>query len=126
MADKEVFPSYPGLARVPAVLGVPLMPALVAMVFGLLLSLVGGITLGPGGLLLGAVVVPVLVYFREMCSTDDQALRILWLELLCIMRRRHYVAFGKTLTLAPISYGKNLSTYMRAHLEIGTHTNEAE
>jgi type IV secretion system protein VirB3 len=120
MAEKIVYESYPGLARVPGVMGVPLMPALCVFCFGLLLSLIGGITLGPGGLLLGSIGAPVLVYFRQLCATDDQALRILGLELQCLMRRRHFATFGKTLTLAPIKYGRHLATYKRAHLECAT------
>ncbi|WP_233890066.1 VirB3 family type IV secretion system protein [Paraburkholderia flagellata] len=120
MEEKTLYPSYAGLARTPMVLGIPLMAALIVFVVSLVVSVVGGATLGPGGLLFGCVGAPVLLYLKQLCATDDQALRILGLELRCMIQRRFFSMFGKTFTLAPIRYGRQLSTYSRAHRELGT------
>lgn len=117
MAEKTLYPSYAGLSRMPMILGIPLMPALVVFVAALVVSMVGGATLGPGGLLFGCAGAPVLLYFKQLCATDDQALRILGLEIRCVMQRRFYAMYGKTLTLSPIRYGRHFETYARAHRE---------
>ncbi|SMG61568.1 VirB3 family type IV secretion system protein [Paraburkholderia susongensis] len=113
MAGKKKYSAYAGLARVASVYGVPLMPLLVVAVASLAVAMVGAAILGPGGLAFGALGLPVVLFFRQMCATDDQALRILWLEILCVLRRRNWLKFGKTLTLAPIRYGRSLAVYRR-------------
>jgi len=93
--------------------GVPLIPLLIVVGAFVFLALFAAAFMGPGGLLFGALAVPILLFLRKTCETDDQALRILWLEVLCVLRRRSWRMFGRTLTLAPIRYGQHLAVYRR-------------
>ena len=113
MTEKPKYSAYAGLGRVAMYWGVPLIPLLIVAGTFVFLALLAGVFMGPGGLLFGALAVPILLFIRRTCETDDQALRILWLEVLCILRRRSWRMFGRTLTLAPIRYGQHLSVYRR-------------
>lgn len=113
MAGKKKYSAYAGLGRVAMIWGVPLMPLMIVGCASVFTALSVAIFLGPGGLLFGGLGVPILLFLRQMCETDDQALRILWLELRCVMERRAWWLFGKTLTLAPIHYGRFLKVYRR-------------
>ncbi|MHA6896359.1 VirB3 family type IV secretion system protein [Ralstonia pseudosolanacearum] len=108
-----MYSAYAGLGRVAMRWGIPLMPLLIVAGTFVLIALVAGALMGPGGLLFGGLAIPILLFMRRLCETDDQALRILWLEVLCVVRRRSWRMFGRTLTLAPIRYGQHLSVYRR-------------
>jgi type IV secretion system protein VirB3 len=113
MAGKTKYSAYAGLGRVAMVWGVPLMPLMIVGCASVFVALPAAVFLGPGGLLFATPGVPVVLFMRRMSETDDQALRILWLELRCVMRRRAWWMFGRTLTLAPIRYGRSLKVYRR-------------
>lgn len=113
MTEKPKYSAYAGLGRVAMFWGVPLIPLLIVMGVFVFIALLAGVLMGPGGLLFGGLAIPILLFLRKTCETDDQALRILWLEVLCVLRRRSWRMFGRTLTLAPIRYGRHLSTYRR-------------
>ena len=113
MTEKPKYSAYAGLGRVAMYWGVPLIPLLLVVGFFVFVALIAGVFMGPGGLLFGGLSVPILLFLRKTCETDDQALRILWLEVLCVLRRRSWRMFGHTLTLAPIRYGQHLSVYRR-------------
>ena len=113
MTEKPKYSAYAGLGRVAMYWGVPLIPLLLVVGFFVFVALIAGVFMGPGGLLFGGLSVPILLFLRKTCETDDQALRILWLEVLCVLRRRSWRMFGRTLTLAPIRYGQHLSVYRR-------------
>jgi type IV secretion system protein VirB3 len=82
-----------------------------------------GAFLGPGGLAFAFLGAPVLLYFKKVCETDDQGLRIMWLEVRCrfyfrmqklrafINAKRAAPRFGNTLTLAPLRYGRQRRAY---------------
>ncbi|WP_322058442.1 VirB3 family type IV secretion system protein [Paraburkholderia sp. J63] len=112
--DRTLYPSYAGLNRIAMIGGVPMFPALITGCASLIASMTGGFVLGPGGLLIGSAGVPVFLFFRQVCETDDQALRLTWLEFLCWLDRRRVSVFGKTCTLAPMRYGRDLDVYTRA------------
>jgi type IV secretion system protein VirB3 len=114
------YPAYGALDRVASIKGVPLMPGLMVFCGSLMLGLAGGLMLGVGGLLLALVGVPILLYFRFVCETDDQALRIVGLELMCLVDRRLAGWFGGTYTLAPIQYGRRRQAY-RTELDALIH-----
>lgn len=97
--------------------GVPLMPALAIFAPVAIGTLVITAIFGPGGLLFLFVLVPIFIFVKGLCETDDQALRILWLELQCLLRRRYAYLFGKSLTIAPIKYGRRFSVYRDAFKE---------
>ena len=112
--ERTLYPSYAGLNRTAMIGGVPMFPALIIGCTSLITSMVGGFVLGPGGLLIGSAGVPVFLFFRHVCETDDQALRLTWLEFRCWLDRRCVSVFGRTYTLAPMRYGRDLDVYTRS------------
>ena len=112
--ERTLYPSYAGLNRIAMIGGVPMFPALIVGCSSLIASMIGGFVLGPGGLLIGAAGVPIFLFLRHVCETDDQALRLFWLELCCWLDRRRVSMFGKTYTLAPMRYGRSLDIYTRS------------
>lgn len=102
--NRVLYSAYPGLGRTAMWRGFPLIPALIVVGASVLIAVAGGLVFGPGGLLFGLPGVPVLFFFKEICRTDDQALRILGLELLCVLARRNTHCFGGTYTLLPMRY----------------------
>jgi type IV secretion system protein VirB3 len=121
MSDKKKYPGYNGLARTPNLWGVPYMPALVVFVGSTAVALVSAGIWGPGGLLFFFLGVPVLLFFKAECETDDQGLRILWLELKC----RWY---WRRVRIMPFLRGKRRSPMQRANvatlepLRLGRHS----
>ncbi|BCF95411.1 VirB3 family type IV secretion system protein [Paraburkholderia largidicola] len=111
MSEKKKYSAFNGLGRVAMVWGVPLMAVLCAAVPIVLVTVLLAAFFGPGGLLGFSLLIPILGLFKKMCETDDQALRILWLEVRCRMSRRMGHLFGNTLTLAPIKLGRRLVVY---------------
>lgn len=114
MSKRELYPAYNGLARVAMVWGVPLMPALAISCPVMIISIVLAALFGPGGLLFLLVVVPVFIFLKQTCESDDQAIRMLWLELKIVLFRRYTHLFGKSFTLTPIKYGRRLPVYRQA------------
>ncbi|KVL25460.1 type IV secretion system protein VirB3 [Burkholderia territorii] len=112
--DRVLYSAYPGLNRVAMVKGIPLIPALAIVGVSVMACLIGGFTLGPGGLLLLGIGIPIWLGLRYICETDDQALRIGWLDFRCFLDRKRVALFGKSYTLAPMQYGMSLDTYTRA------------
>ncbi|NRO99323.1 type IV secretion system protein VirB3 [Paraburkholderia sp. NMBU_R16] len=112
--ERTLYPSFGGLNRIAMIWGVPLFPALIVACSSLMASMFGGFVLGPGGLLIGTAGVPVFLFLRHICETDDQALRLFWLEFRCWLERRIVSVFGKTHTLAPMRYGRSLEVYTRS------------
>lgn len=101
-----VYPSYTALDRVASIGGIPLLPGLFVFVASLMVGMVGGVALGPVGLGLGVIGIPVLLWLRVISETDDQALRIVWLEVRCAIDRRNTRAHGGTYTLCPVRLGR--------------------
>ncbi|MCP1121319.1 VirB3 family type IV secretion system protein [Robbsia andropogonis] len=112
--ERILHPSYAGLNRTAMIGGVPMFAALIIACTSLISSLIGGFALGPGGLLIGSAGVPVFMFFRSVCLTDDRALHLMWLEFCCWINRRRVSVFGKTYTLAPMRYGRDLDLYTRS------------
>jgi len=111
MREKVLYSAYNGLGRIAMIWGVPLMAVMWTAVPITLLTLFAAALFGPGGLLGFSLMVPILGLFKKMCETDEQALRILGLELRCWFSRRMASAFGNTLTLGPIKLGRQLAVY---------------
>lgn len=111
MSEKKKYSAYNGLARVPMVWGVPLMALLAVAAPIVMLTLALAFMFGPGGLLTILLLAPIIGFLKKICETDDQALRILWLELQCRVQFLLGAKFGKTFTLAPVKLGRRLSVY---------------
>lgn len=121
--EKARYPGFNGLGRTPNIWGVPYMAMLVVVVSSMLLAMFVGFFLGPGGLAFVFLGGPVLLYFKKVCETDDQGLRIMWLEMRCrfyflmqklrasVKANRAAPRFGNTLTLAPLRYGRQRRVY---------------
>ncbi|WP_323123177.1 VirB3 family type IV secretion system protein [Burkholderia alba] len=111
--DRTLYSAYPGMNRTAMIGGVPMMPALIVFSVSMIASLFGALIAGPGGLLIGLAGFPVLLFFRQRCATDDQALRIDWLEFRCWLDRIKVSLYGRTHTLAPMRFGRSLDGYTR-------------
>ena len=121
--EKARYPGFNGLGRTATLWGVPYMAMLVVVVLSMFAGVLIAFIVGPGGLLFVFLGVPVLVYFKHVCETDDQGLRIMWLEMRCrfyfrmltlrafINANRAPPHFGNTATLAPLRYGRQRRVY---------------
>jgi type IV secretion system protein VirB3 len=133
--EKNRYPGFNGLGRTASIWGVPYMAMLVVVVCSMFVGVIAGAFLGPGGLTFAFLGAPVLLYFKKVCETDDQGLRIMWLEMRCrfyflmhrlrafINAKRAAPRFGNTLTLAPLRYGRQRRVYrdFLKPLPRGTH-----
>ena len=121
--EKARYPGFNGLGRTATLWGVPYMAMLVAVVSSMFAGVLIAFFVGPGGLLFVFLGAPVLMYFKHVCETDDQGLRIMWLEMRCgfyfrLLKLRAFVnanraapRFGNTSTLAPLRYGRQRRVY---------------
>lgn len=110
-SEAQEYMSFNGLARRPMVAGIPYMAALALMSLCLLGAVAAGIAFGPIGLLLGAAGVPIGMFIRLICETDDRAIEILVLEVKwAVIKMMSGTAkyFGGTLVVSPMKYGRKL------------------
>jgi type IV secretion system protein VirB3 len=114
MTEKRLYSSYAGLGRVAMIWGIPLMAALIVFAITVMVALVGAMIFGPGGFFMAVPGVPILIFIRKTCATDDQALRILAFEVRCFLRRTNARLFGNTYTLSPMKYGYRLDVFKQA------------
>lgn len=114
MLDKQLYPAYTGLSRVAMAGGIPLLALLAVGGFFGIAAVICAAIVGPGGLLVATAALPILLFIRHLCETDDQAMRILGFEILCAFQRVKCTLYGKSLTLAPMQYGQRLSIYRNA------------
>jgi type IV secretion system protein VirB3 len=117
MSEKAKYPSYNGLSRVAMFWGVPLMAIVVIATACLLIGAIAAAFLGVGGILFAAIGFPFLLYLKQICETDDQALRITLLEIQCRLSRRNGKQFGNTYTLSPIQFGRREHVYQRYFIQ---------
>lgn len=79
----------------------------------LIVAVICTMFVGAGGMLFGAIGIPILLYLKTICETDDQAARITALELWCHISKRNAHYFGGAYTLSPIQYGRRCHVYKR-------------
>jgi type IV secretion system protein VirB3 len=113
MEKKIEYSSYNGLSRVAMYWGVPLMAIVFIVLLSLVVAVIAAMFVGVGGILFGALGFPILLYLKQICETDDQALRITVLEIWCLISRRNAKHFGNTYTLSPMQYGRRTHVYKR-------------
>ncbi len=107
--EETEYVSFNGLGRNAMVFGVPYMVALGICSATALLAMLALMFVGPLGLLTFLLAVPVLVFIRFICETDDRAIDIFMLEIkwaLIKMVSGLSKYFGGTLTLSPMTYGR--------------------
>jgi type IV secretion system protein VirB3 len=116
--ERARYPGFNGLGRTAAIWGVPYMAMLVVVVASMFTGVLVAFFVGPGGLLFVFLGFPVLMWFKGVCETDDQGLRIMWLQYRCqfyfwqlrirawVNARRAAPHFGNSATLAPLRYGR--------------------
>lgn len=115
-SQETVYVSYNGLGRNSMVFGVPYMAALAIGSGTAMLAMFALIRFGPPGLLVFLLAVPVLIFIRFICETDDKAIDIFLLEakwslIKAVSGLSKY--FGGTLTLSPITYGRKRADVKR-------------
>lgn len=105
--------TYDGLSRVAMVWGVPLIPGfIIVMVFmSATMFLLPFYELKAVGIFLLAI--PCLVFLKFLTKRDDQAIRILGLEIYWWFVRRKSNLFGDTLTITATKFGRDRDDYIR-------------
>jgi len=101
--------SYPALGRSPKVFGVPYMAGLWICCGALFVGWAGGTFINSFFWLFVPACIPVLLYVRSISETDDQAVRILLLEIKwALMKKMTGTSkyYGGTFTICPVSYGR--------------------
>jgi type IV secretion system protein VirB3 len=111
MRQRAIYSAYAGLGRSAMWHGFPMVPTLIVLCTSVLTALAAMVAFGPGGLLFFVPALPIVLFFRHLCQSDDQALFIVWLEWLCALDRRNTRAFGRTYTLSPMRYGRNYASF---------------
>lgn len=109
--------SYNGLGRSPMFWGIPYMAGLALMSF----SVLGGLMLGTfvgglGWLFTPGVGIPLALFAKMICATDDKAIELLLLEVkwtLIKLFSGNAKYHGGTLTIAPTTYGRKLRDIKR-------------
>lgn len=107
---RKKYSSLNGLGRTAMLAGIPLIPAICIVVGFVFVSFILQIFLGILAFASIFLLIPILIFLRQLTATDDRALRIFGLELLAIFKRRNYKFFGKTLTFLSSEYGANVKS----------------
>lgn len=105
---RKKYSSLNGLGRTAMLAGIPLIPAICIVVGFVFISFLLQIFFGAIAFLSVIFLIPIFLFLRQVTATDDRALRILGLELMCIWKRKNYNLFGNTLTFLASEYGANV------------------
>lgn len=108
--ERRKYSSLNGLGRTAMIAGIPLIPAIIVLAVFLSISFVLQIFFGIVAFLSVIFLIPILFFMRQLTATDDGALRVFGLEMLCIIKRKNYKLFGKTLTFLSSEYGANVKS----------------
>ena len=107
------YSSYEGLSRVAMLAGVPIIPGFIILVVfmatAMFLMPVYGLK-AFGSFLLA---LPCIFFLRMFTKRDDQALRLLGLEIYWWFIRRKSNLFGDTLTITATKFGRDRDDYIR-------------
>lgn len=107
MDEFRTFSSYNGLDRVALMMGVPLPVFALLVAASVFISFAGQYFFGIIGFAFLLLLLPVFLFLRQLTATDDQAMRILGIELQFFFKRRGYKEFNNTLTFLSGKYLKN-------------------
>ena len=108
--QKPEYMSFNGLGRTPMIprLGVPFMVGLALLSVFMITSMVCGLIFGLKGWLIMFLIIPILMFIKRICETDDKAIRILLIEAKWFLMKKltgNPKLYGGTMTISPISYG---------------------
>jgi type IV secretion system protein VirB3 len=119
-ADEQQQPieyiSYNGLGRNPSIWGVPYMTGLIIMSVSLLGGMLLGTFVGPAGWLFALIGIPLILFVKMICMTDDKAVGILLLEAKWVLIKAlsgNARFHGGTMAIAPTTYGRKLRNVKR-------------
>ena len=108
------YSSYEGLSRVAMLAGVPIIPGFIILVVFMATAMFLYACLRferLSGIFLLAL--PCIFFLRMLTKRDDQALRILGLEIYWWFVRRKSNLFGDTLTITATKFGRDRDDYIR-------------
>lgn len=108
--------SYSGMARSPMVWGIPFMAMLSVGSGSIFIAVFAGNLIGLAGWLLGLIGVPILLFIKQISTTDDKAVFILmleakWMLLKAFTGNKKY--HGGAMKIAAVSYGRKVSDVKR-------------
>ena len=103
------YSSYEGLSRVAMLAGVPIIPGFIILV----VFMATAMFLMPVYGLKAFGILPCIYFLRILTKRDDQALRILGLEIYWWFVRRKSNLFGDTLTITATKFGRDRDDYIR-------------
>lgn len=106
-------PSFNALGRVAMVWGVPLIPLSVVTLISMLLFTAGMVFIGGKAMYFLLLPLPFIAFFKSVSAKDDQALRIIGLEVLWFLRRRNVRIFNGTTTVLSTKFGRDIHAYQR-------------
>ena len=108
--------SYNGLGRSPMIWGIPFMAGLSVVSSCMLSGMLAGVFLGGAGWLIALTGVPVLLFFKIICSNDDKAINNVLLEAKWVLIKAvggNAKYYGGTMTIAPTTYGRKYKDVKR-------------
>ncbi|WP_200877003.1 hypothetical protein [Taylorella equigenitalis] len=81
--------------------------------------------IGLQGFLAFALAIPLLFMLKSISANDDQAMNILWYEVLCLLKKKNSKAFGGTNTILATKFGNTKDDYSRLVKEYFEQANRA-
>jgi type IV secretion system protein VirB3 len=114
--EQPTYMSYNGLGRSPAIWGVPYMFGMFIICASLLPALFLGTFVHGSGWAFALIAIPLLIFAKSLCETDDRAINILMKEIkwaILKMMGGNSRLYNGMFTIAPMSYGRKLFNVKR-------------
>jgi len=113
MGVEDELPAYRGLERSATFAGMPMVPVVLVCGLPLFISMMLLPFFQGKAFLAMLFSLPCLAFIYTVTQHDDQALRIIGLSVLSVLRRRNFRLFGKTNTILGSKYGRQKDDYQR-------------
>ena len=107
------YSSYEGLSRVAMLAGVPIILGFIILVVFMATAMFLMPVYGLKAFGIFLLALPCIFFLRMLTKRDDQALRILGLEIYWWFVRRKSNLFGDTLTITATKFGRDRDDYIR-------------
>lgn len=107
------YSSYEGLSRVAMLAGVPIIPGFIILVVFMATAMFLMPVYGLKAFGIFLLALSCIYFLRILTKRDDQALRILGLEIYWWFVRRKSNLFGDTLTITATKFGRDRDDYIR-------------